>query len=378
MSKKEVVIYCMACSTVDVKDLPWEAMTYFNHAFWKVDKQNNSFCVVPCYPDDDFGLHESRKNNFKAFEEIHKKYPNVNIMLSVGGAGLCRYYSEMSLTRESRKSFIDSCISTLHKFDFLAGIDLDWEFPGVTYNDNPDNPGCLKVGNDKKNYPLLLKEMRKAFDKEFGKGIKKLTVCSPASGNYLAKQGIPRFHKYVDLINMMTYDLDGCSKKAGHHTALYRRFPKQCVDTGSKILQKKGVPKSKIVVGSPLYSHGLVLQNPNTSKIIGAKGSQAKFNGIMMYHDIAEFERQSVPENVPGWHIGYDSGANGAYIWNNDKSSEYYGYFMTYESRVSLKRKIEYIKENDLGGIIVWQADGDIYDGFPMITYMAEHLWGRN
>lgn len=373
--KREVVIYCMSCSAVNAEDLPWDRMTYFNHAFWRIEKKDGGFPIVPCFPEYDFG---PERENFRVFEQVHEKYPELNIMISVGGAGFCRYFSEAALTKENRASFIQSCIGTLQKYPFLAGIDIDWEFPGVTYNDDPENPGCLKVGNDKKNYPQLLKEMRLALDAAFGAGAKKLTVCCPASGNYLAKQGVPELHQYVDLINIMTYDLDGCDRRTGHHSALYRKFPGQCVDRGVRILQKMGVPKEKLVVGSPLYSHGGDgVKADKNGNVLCVRCGHRDFNGIIMWHDIKDFETQAVKTGVPGWHTGYDAKASGAYIWNDDPGSGYFGRYMTYESEHSLDVKLDYIKTQGLGGIIVWQADGDDHDGFPMITRMSEALMER-
>ncbi|MEG0546355.1 MAG: glycosyl hydrolase family 18 protein [Oscillospiraceae bacterium] len=367
--KKQVVIYCMTCSAIDFKDLPWDRMTFFNHAFWQIAKEENKFVIVPCYPEYDFG---PLKNNFETLKLIHKKYPNVNIMLSVGGAGFCRYYSEMALTLKSRKTFIDSCIETLVKYPFLSGIDIDWEFPGISYK---KNNGCIKAGNDKKNYPLLLKEMRAAFDLKFGNGNRKITVCAPSGEILLSRQGIKNFQSSVDLINIMSYDLDGCKRHAGHHSPIYSRLGKQSADKAAKIFKRSGTPSNKIVIGSPLYSHGCKLSNvPKDGKVIGEKGSHKEFEGIMMYRDIKIFEDEAVNISEIGWHRGYDEKTNGAYLWNDDVNSKYFKYYISYESEKSLKQKIEYIKSNNYGGIIVWQADGDVHNGFPMISKMAKGL----
>lgn len=360
---------------MNAKDLPWDRLTYFNHAFWKIEKRGNAFPIVPCYPDYDLD-DGKKKQNFKTFADVAQKYPNVNIMISVGGAGFCRYFSEMSLSAESRRTFIDSCVDTMKRYRWLAGIDVDWEFPGVTYKNPPENPGCVKVGNDYKNYALLLKEMRESFDREFGKGVKKLTVCAPAGEWYLSKQNIRKFHQYVDLINLMTYDLDGCHKKTGHHSAIYRETGKQCVDKAVKILLRKGVPKNKIVVGSPLFSHGCEgVSADKNGNVLHVRGNQKNFKGIMMWRDIDDFEKSAVEPGVPGWHKGYDEKAKAAYLWNDDGTSKYCGYYLSYENSRSLKDKIDYINKKDLGGIIVWQADGDKADeGFPMISQMAKGL----
>ena len=86
-------------------------------------------------------------------------------------------------------------------------------------------------------------------------------------------------------------------------------------------------------------------------------------------------EQAAVPEGTPGWHAGYDKEKDAAWLWNDDPSSPDYLHFITYESTVSLKAKLAYIKEHGLGGLIVWEVHGDSIDNdWPMITLMHKGL----
>ena len=49
--------------------------------------------------------------------------------------------------------------------------------------------------------------------------------------------------------------------------------------------------------------------------------------------------------------------------------------FITYESTESLAAKLDYIKANGLGGLIIWEVHGDSIDNdWPMITQMHKGL----
>ena len=57
--------------------------------------------------------------------------PGLKTLLAIGGwnEGSTKY-SDMALTKESRATFIQSCVDLLlkHQFD---GLDMDWEYPAL-------------------------------------------------------------------------------------------------------------------------------------------------------------------------------------------------------------------------------------------------------
>jgi chitinase len=67
--------------------------------------------------------------------------------------------------------------------------------------------------------------------------------------------------KYVNFINIMSYDLvHGYSTSSGHHTPLYST-PQQIESTNNavQLLLKKGVPAKKLVIGAAFYGRFLRL-----------------------------------------------------------------------------------------------------------------------
>ena len=234
-----------------VDSLPWDRLDTVHHAFWKVSPRDGGYALesLDSRADTDPA---NPAAHFPLYEKYLQKYPRVRVLLSVGGWTDSGCFSEMSLTKESRASFIRSCLDTLTAYPFLTGLDLDWEYPGVARNGGENDEGNPVLGDDRTNFTLLLKELRQALDRQFGEGNKRLTICAGASERILSHQDYAALHPYVDRINLMTYDLAE-SRITGHHAPLYGD---PSADSAVRYLEKCGVPERKIAIGSPLYSHG--------------------------------------------------------------------------------------------------------------------------
>ena len=188
-----------------VDGLPWDRLDCVNHAFWKVVPSDGGFAVASTDPwaDTDPDNPEAHFPRYAAYAE---KYPDKQFLVSIGGWTDSGFFSEMSLTAESRASFIRSCLDLLDAWPFLSGLDIDWEYPGVAREpEDESDEGNPVLGDDRANYTLLLKELREALDRHFGPGKKILTVCAGASVGYsLCMQDYAALHPYVDRINLMT------------------------------------------------------------------------------------------------------------------------------------------------------------------------------
>lgn len=354
-----------------VKNLPWDRLDRIYHAFWKITKNEGKYDIVSSDQWADTDMQNS-KAHFPQYEKISKEYPDTEILLSIGGWTYSGLFSEMALTKESRASFIQSCINTLNAYPFLDGIDLDWEYPGVYRKAAQSDEGCPVAGNDWVNYTLLLQEMKEALDQYFGRGEKLLTICASGGTDTLEKQNYALLHPHVDAINLMTYDLISSSLKTSHHSPLYGAFS---TDKAVSFMIDLGVPAKKLFIGTPLYCHGWRNVNLSEISLVGAAADGKIRDGNIIWNKLKEFENQSKSINTPGWHVGYDELACAAYLWNDDPDSSYYRNFLSYENFQSLNAKLDYIDEKNLGGMIVWQIGGDDqYADFPMITQMHQRL----
>ena len=356
----------------EVRHLPWQRLDAVNHAFWKIVPQGGQYALSPTDARADLDA-SNPKAHFPQYEKLHRQYPQVDVLLSIGGWTCSGFFSAMCLTRECRKSFIDSCLEFLDTYPFFSGLDLDWEYPGVPRQGSGSDEGNPVKGDDKRNFTLLLRELRAALDARFGKNAKKLTICAAASEQLLSHQDYEALHPYVDRINLMTYDMTGVSSPVtGHHSPLYGQ---PSADSAVRYLRAQGVPAGKIAIGSPLYSHGWKSIALSQGDPLGAAGEGVSKGGTRLWRDIQALESKAVPVGAPGWHAGYDENAQAAYLWNDDPASADYRFFLTYESSRSLDAKLQYIRDQGLGGLIVWQSGGDdLKNGAPMLRRMYEGL----
>lgn len=143
------------------------------------------------------------------FTSFVKKHNGVKALLSIGGAseGSKKFSTVVSDSRV-RNRFVKNVVAFLEKYHF-DGVDIDWEYP----NQN----GGRK--SDKHNYVLLLKELKQAFaGKRLSLSAAVGAEASSASESYIISQ----IAKYLDFINIMTYDFNGSwNDYTGMNSPLY-------------------------------------------------------------------------------------------------------------------------------------------------------------
>lgn len=412
----------------EVASIDWENVTFVNHAFWAPypadgttessferrangDPARTEFKAVSTFPEADYmdqtpsAVDSSMaRNHFAEYAAFSEKYPDVNIMISFGGWTESGYFSEMAYTPEGRASFIQSCMDLMEEYPWIDGIDIDWEYPGGSndgerYPEDEIDQGCPIWGTkyeDTANFAALCKEFRETMDAKYGAGVKKLTACASASTGWtLPNQDWPAAEPYLDYINIMTYDMAGTwDTAAGHASGL------NWVKNALVYYMMDEIPFAKLNIGAPLYGTGLILGGKgelNPSKIVGWPIDQMGYinKDSLIVDKIKEFEAEAVSgydivwENgvpvmgekwdnsedgtIKGWHFAYDKANQAAYMYNDDETSEYYRWYISYENLLALQAKLDLIEQYNLAGIIVWESSQDTED-HEMIGQMGEFL----
>jgi len=286
--------------------------------------------------------------NLAQLTALRNSNPRLTVLVSVGGWLWSTSFSDMALTAESRRAFEESVMEFLAQYD-LDGLDIDWEYPGLPGAGHPFR------AEDKQNFTALLAELRARFDAESKRTGRRLylTIAMGAGDDVIAHTEMRKVGRYVDTVNLMTYDYYEADSDAttGHHAPLYAdpADPKKASsDETVRAYEKAGAPAEKILLGVPFYgrewgevpeqNHGLF----QAGKVI--PGAYAPFSAI---------EANMLPAGT-GFTRYWDDAAKAPYLYNAEKHI-----FVSYEDPESLQLKCKYVRSHKLGGVMFWEYFGD-------------------
>lgn len=310
------------------------SMTRINYAFANV----NGGRMILGVPED--------AQNLAQVTALRRQNPSLTVLISVGGWLWSTHFSDISLTPQSRAIFIQSVMDFLKLYD-LDGLDVDWEYPGMAGSGHPFRK------EDGRNFTALLKELRERFDRETAKTHKRLylTIAAGASDEFLEHTEMAKVQRYVDTVNLMTYDYyeAGSDASTGHHAPLFQNpaDPKKVsADESVKAFEKAGVPAGKILLGVPFYgrmwgevqtrNHGLF----QPGKLVpNAYTPYSLIEGSLLRQGFTRY---------------WDGAAAAPYLYSESKRQ-----FVSYEDPESLARKCKYVVTQKLGGVMFWEYSGD-------------------
>ena len=183
---------------------------------------------------------ESSKAPISKVVALKSVNPKLKVMLMIGGwGGHADGFSEMAKSDAKRTEFCKSVKELIDKHK-LDGVDIDWEYPTVSAD---NETGCDPM--DTQNFNLVLQELRETLGTS-----KIISFASSSSGKYVDwKTAI----KYIDYVNVMTYDMGAAPN--GHNSPLHKssRFTHRSWDEAVDAHVKAGVPKNRQVMGVPFY-----------------------------------------------------------------------------------------------------------------------------
>ena len=307
---------------------------------------------------------------YERIVKLKERNPDLKVLLAVGGWAFgSKPFQKLTENIFRMNGFVYDSIEFMrtHKFD---GLDIDWEYPR-----GPD---------DKASFVSLVKELRLAIEgeaKSSKSGKLLLTAAVPASFEAIeAGYDVPEISKYLDFINVMTYDFHGqWEKEVGHNSPLYplnsaTGFQKRLtVDFSAKEWVRQGAPKEKLIIGMPVYGRTFTLVD-KTQFDIGAPatggGDPGRYTGeagFLSYYEICDFLHKD----------------NTTLVWDNEQQVPfaYRGdQWVGFDDERSLKTKTSWLKNEGFGGIMVWSVDLDDFRGYcgtgkyPLIKTMKAEL----
>lgn len=363
-------------------NVPFNKVTHINYAFATIKDgviaHFDQYAAVEVTHGEAWD--SEYKGNLGQFEKLKNDYPHLSVMVSVGGWTQSGNFHDVAATEENRQRFASSVIQYIreHKMD---GVDIDWEYPGSLrqpdLNDNANDQGTPKAdASESETFTLLLKTLREHLDKaghEDGKYYQLSAAVSAGFDKIDFAQPV-KYMPYLDFVNIMTYDMHGAWESVtNHQSALYANPSAPAsfnIDAVIKKFVSLGVDKNKLIIGSPFYSRGW--KNVNTDALDekypglfatangGANGiwDGGVAAGVNPYYHILEMIKDD------SFVKYYDEYAEAPYIYSKEKKEMY-----TYEDKRSLAAKVNYVKNNELGGVIIWELSADASDSLLNVVY---------
>ncbi|WP_420160664.1 glycoside hydrolase family 18 protein [Nocardiopsis sp. CNT-189] len=295
--------------------------------------------------------------------KLQQEYPELSVSISLGGWNLSKHMSTAARTEESRREFASSCIDlwirgNLPKLNdepqggegaaagIFDGIDLDWEWPGGSgHPDNVEHP------DDKRNFTLLVQEFRRQLDalgeetgEEYSLSVSMANVPEIIEASYE-----PEIFDDVDFATVQGYDFTGpWSETTDHHSQLYSVEGHEGDLSGDRAVQQYieyGVPREKLVLGFPGFGRGWSGVEPqNFGRFAPAEGPADGDYGKAT-DSYADLERKEGQRFFDPVHAAY-------WLYDGDE-------WWTYDTPEVVELKGDYVRREDLGGLMMWNLDMD-------------------
>jgi chitinase len=281
--------------------------------------------------------------NFRQLQELKQRYPNIKIVMSIGGGSANPLDFSTVSDAANRKAFVKSCINMYIKGQFGPGIrepgifdgfDIDWEYPASE--------------SDEEGMTALLAEFRSQMD-AIRPGMM-LSIASSAGSWAYQYIDFKAVQKSLDFFGLMEYDFDGpWNDTTGLVAPLYQAKgdPDPTNNAAWAVEQylAMGVKPEKIVFGLPFYGYEWTDVTNTDHGLFQAGtpvGDGSGYNAIVPLE--SSFTKYRDPTTQAPWL--YD----GTSFW-------------TYDDPTSLAFKMSYARKQKLGGLMVWDLSGDMPDG---------------
>ena len=329
--KQLIIAYCNTQELPYITEADLKRLDYIHISFALVNKQGE--------------VYWNQKGTQGILPKLKAINPDIKIVISIGGWG-ADGFSQAAATKEGRQKFIDTAMKIMLDND-MDGIDIDWEYPCSS------QAGIASSPEDKENFTLLIKELRERID-ACQKG-QTLSIAAGALRSYVRDTEMGEVQKYLDYVQLMTYDFfSSFSPTTGHHANLYADGTAEAEKTSSdlavKMFVEAGVPIEKIVMGAAFYGRSWVGveagSNHGLRQPANTEGRQ--FRRGYGYSKICEMLETGEGNFTYYW----DDAAKAAYLYNGDC-------FITYEDKRALSHKVEYVKEHQMKGIMFWEYSED-------------------
>lgn len=305
----------------------------------------------PSTGDGGIVITESKKAPIKDVVALKSVNPRLKVMLMIGGWGAhADGFSMMARDAAKRTAFCQSVKSLLDKHK-LDGVDIDWEYPTQSAdNETGADP------SDTRNFNLVLKELRETIGTD-----KIISFASSSSAKYV---DWPNAMKYLDYVNVMTYDMGAAPN--GHNSPLHKSavFNHRSWDESVDAHEKGGVSRDRMVMGIPFY--GKAEKSPAAGQKI--------FDYTVRYYEIPDilekgkYKGAALARNV---HRMWEFTSMVPYLADDSGKN-----VLSYDDPESVAAKGAYVKAGGMLGAMFWEYRCDSAD-HALLKALVEALYGK-
>ncbi|XP_026480053.1 probable chitinase 2 [Ctenocephalides felis] len=274
-------VYRPGLGSYALEDIDSTLCTHLIYSFAGLNATTDSLKSLDPWQDlkDDYG-----KGGYERITALRGRAPHLKVSLAVGGwTEGSENYSKMAADPDRRRRFIHSALEFIKKYNF-DGLDLDWEFPGKRGG----------APEDKRNFVLLVKELREEFDK---RGYI-LTAALGASRETIdLAYDIKQLKGLLDFFHLMCYDYHGAwDGRVGGNAPI--KGGDLSIETTVDYLLQLGAPPEKLVLGIPFYGRTFVVEQHwdaldgsevplgLSAKSAGFRGPYTREDGFMGYNEV--------------------------------------------------------------------------------------------
>ncbi len=319
--------------------------------------------------------------NFHQLQQLKERYPNLKILISIGGGSAPTAAFTAAADAKNRTAFVRSCIEGFIAGNFgmttglkpiwesgaseqpainitpvpgiFDGIDIDWEWP---------------TGAQKEEYVAFLEEFRKQLNR-VRPGLILSAALPPGEQNF-SLMDLPRIARHVNYINLENYDYNGpWENSTGFVAPLYQTQydpdPNLNVNYTVQAYLAAGVPPEKILLGIPFYSYGWTVMLSaqalaQNGQYVAATPLPPQPNNPPPNPPYNTEEYNYVVTNLlPIYEMFRDPITKTPWLFDPVNTLN----FFTYDDAESIHKKMEYANANQLRGAAIWELTGDLPDG---------------
>lgn len=282
-------------------------------------------------------------DNLKKLSFLKENNPNLKILISVACRDWSKTFSQSGVI--DTKAFAVSAVNMIKKAN-LDGIDINWGYPLAKnskdiVNSSESSQTYIDIINSTK---AKLAALGESGEKKYILSCTVETFPSDALSSFITKT-----QDALDYINLITYNYQD-DKKAIHQSPLSpsdKYDIKKATNLAvNSYITDNGISSQKIIIGIPLY--GCVYKvKKNSEAGIGDPITEKMGNRGYTY-----IKDSLVNKNE--YFRYWDNAAQAPYLYNFYKSI-----LVSYDDEESIKAKCQYVKDNNLGGVMVWEYNDD-------------------